>query len=80
MKSLVSRWIISDKGDNGAYIKSKKKGLVFPPVKGWEYDGGASSCGWLGALFDCLLDVCTCWPDDDTLTVTGKYVSCLTLI
>ena len=61
----TSNWIVNDEVDEntGAYIKSKKKRLIFLPVRGWQYAGGG-------------------WPDDDTLTltVTGKYISCLILI
>ena len=39
---------------------SKKKGLVYLPVSGWQYGDGIG------------------WHDDDTLTVTGKHISCLT--
>ena len=55
-----SRWVIHYEVSNtGAYIISKKQGLVFLPVRGWLYPDGT-------------------WQDDDTLTVTGKHISCLT--
>ena len=40
----TSRWIIYKQvdGNTGAYIKSQKKGLVYLPVRGWQYSGG----GW----------------------------------
>ena len=57
----TSKWIIRYEVSNGgAYIKSKKKGLVYFPLRGWQY--------WDGT-----------WQNDETLTVIGKYISCLTL-
>ena len=43
--------------NTGAYIKSKKTGLVYLPVRRWQYPGADGI-----------------WQDDDTLTVTGKYI------
>ena len=57
-----SEWVVySEVTKQLAYIKSKKKGLVYIPVRGWQYSDFGP------------------WEDDDTLTVTGKHISCLTL-
>ena len=57
-----SRWVVySEVSNDLAYIQSKKQGLVYLPVRGWQYAGGGDT-----------------WQDDDTLTVTGKHISCLT--
>ena len=58
----TSNWIVNDEVDEntGAYIKSKKEGLVYLSVRGWQYSDGDDDGPW---------------PDDDTLTVTGKYIS-----
>ena len=54
-----SGWVIHYEVSNrGAYIQSKKPGLLYIPVRGWQYMVGSMQ-------------------DDDTLTVTGKYISCL---
>ena len=54
-------WVLHGAVNNfGADIRSKKKGLVYFPVRGWQYVDGS-------------------WKDDDTLTVTGRYISCLSL-
>ena len=60
------KWIVNDKVDEntGAFIKSKKKGLVYLPARGWKYS--ISHYAWSLSL------------DDDTLTVTGKHISCVT--
>ena len=40
----MSRWVISYEVSNvDAYIKSKKQGLVYLPVRGWMYGDGN---GW----------------------------------
>ena len=60
-----SNWVINDElAENSAYIISKKEGLVNLPVRGWQYGRGRGRG----------------WNDDDTMTVTGKYISCLILI
>ena len=57
-----SRWVVSSEVSNsGANIASKKQGLVYIPVRGWQYGDG------------------TTVHDDDTLTVTGKHMSYLTI-
>ena len=46
-------------------MKSKKSGLVYIPVRGWKYSDGTGTGTYL---------------DDDTLTVTGKNISCLIIL
>ena len=56
-----SRWVIRQEVNNGSiFIASRKKGLIYLPVRGWLYRGVG-------------------WPLDDTLTLTGRNMSCLTL-
>ena len=58
----ISEWIVRKEASNGgAYIKSKKRGQVYLPVRGWLYAGGGGGV----------------WQADDTLTITGKYISYL---
>ena len=58
MQDDLSNWVIHEEVSNGgASIMSKKQGLVYIPVRGWQFADGNGGWGW---------------EDDTTLTITGK--------
>ena len=54
----VGLYIYREVSTDVAYIQSKRKGLAYLPLRGWQY-------GDAGGI----------WQDDDTLTITGKFIS-----